>query len=329
MLVIIILPLIAQAKLISLVSAFFQDKIEEEVIPYNPNSQKISLLEANGASVFSTGGGDIKIKSDSLVSENGPVSSQANVLKEHGDISTYVVQEGDTLSQIAELFGVSPNTIRWGNDIENSTIRPGQILVILPVSGVKHTIASGDTLDKLAEKYNGNVNEILSYNNLASVSSLKVGETIIIPGGVLPEAKPKESSSSSSSGSRGSSSGSSQSSPSYNGYYMRPIAGGTRTQGIHGYNGVDLADRAGAPIFAAAGGKVTVSKTGGWNGGYGNYVVVSHPNGTQTLYAHNNENNVSVGQTVNKGDIIGFIGSTGRSTGNHVHFEVRGAKNPF
>jgi len=72
-----------------------------------------------------------------------------------------------------------------------------------------------------------------------------------------------------------------------------------------------------------------VSVNGGWNGGYGNYIVITHPNGTQTLYAHNSENVVSVGEKVIKGQLIGFIGSTGKSTGSHLHFEIRGAKNPF
>jgi murein DD-endopeptidase MepM/ murein hydrolase activator NlpD len=67
----------------------------------------------------------------------------------------------------------------------------------------------------------------------------------------------------------------------------------------------------------------------GWNGGYGKYIVISHPNGTQTLYAHNLENYVSVGDAVVRGQIIGSVGSTGKSTGPHLHFEVRGAKNPF
>ena len=110
---------------------------------------------------------------------------------------------------------------------------------------------------------------------------------------------------------------------------MRPIAGGHRSQGIHGHNGVDLAASVGTPIYASAAGTVIISKTGGYNGGYGNYIVIRHDNGTQTLYAHNTENYVGVGETVSQGQTIGTVGSTGRSTGAHVHFEVRGAKNPF
>jgi murein DD-endopeptidase MepM/ murein hydrolase activator NlpD len=110
---------------------------------------------------------------------------------------------------------------------------------------------------------------------------------------------------------------------------MRPIVGGVRTQGIHGYNAVDLANKIGTPVMAAADGTVTVAKMGGWNSGYGNYVVISHANGTQTLYAHAESLNVTMGQTVSQGDVIAYIGITGKTTGPHVHFEVRGAKNPF
>jgi len=117
--------------------------------------------------------------------------------------------------------------------------------------------------------------------------------------------------------------------PSYEGYYMKPVSGAARTQGIHGYNGVDLGAPVGTPIMAAADGDVIIVKNGGWNGGYGNYVVIRHDNGTQTLYAHNSSNIVYPGQYVVQGQVIGYVGSTGRSTGPHVHFEVRGAKNPF
>lgn len=111
---------------------------------------------------------------------------------------------------------------------------------------------------------------------------------------------------------------------------MRPVSGGVRTQGIHGYNGVDLASAYGAPIYAAAAGEVIISHSdGGWNGGYGNYVVIRHDNGTQSLYAHNSSNAVSVGETVTQGQVIGYMGATGKATGTHLHFEIRGATNPF
>lgn len=110
---------------------------------------------------------------------------------------------------------------------------------------------------------------------------------------------------------------------------MRPLRGGVKSQGIHGYNGIDIAAPVGTPILASADGAVILARTSGYNGGYGLYVVIKHNNGTQTLYAHMSRVNVSVGQTVTQGEVIGAVGNTGRSTGPHIHFEVRGARNPF
>lgn len=289
------------------------------------NSQRMALLEAPVSPFNSIGGGEITIiDGTTLIADSGPSGNQGDILRESGQISVYVVKEGDSLSQIAQMFDVSVNTIRWGNDIKNNTITPGQTLVILPISGVRHTIKSGDTLDKIAKTYSGDLEEILAYNNLKKDSKLEVGQTLVIPGGVIQQTT-KSATPSSKPAPRNQGS----SAPAYEGYYMRPIAGGYRSQGIHGYNGVDLAAPAGTPIVASASGVVTVSRNSGWNGGYGNYIVISHSNGTQTLYAHNRENSVSAGQSVSQGEIIGYVGSTGRSTGPHVHFEIRGARNPF
>ena len=113
-------------------------------------------------------------------------------------------------------------------------------------------------------------------------------------------------------------------------YYSWPLAGGSITQGLHGWNAVDIGAPSGTPIYAAAAGTVIVARSGGgWNGGYGNYVVVSHPNGTQTLYAHMSRVSATVGAHVGQGETIGKVGMTGEATGPHIHFEVRGAVNPF
>jgi murein DD-endopeptidase MepM/ murein hydrolase activator NlpD len=114
------------------------------------------------------------------------------------------------------------------------------------------------------------------------------------------------------------------------GLLMRPVSGGIKTQGIHGNNGVDIGIPVGTSVYAAAGGVISLVRGGdAWNGGYGNYIVVKHPNGVQTLYAHLSSISVNKGETVEKGEVIGRSGNTGRSTGPHLHFEVRGAKNPF
>ena len=197
-------------------------------------------------------------------------------------------------------------------------IKEGQELVILPISGVRHVVKNGDTLKSLATKYKADLEDILSYNSLPADAKINVGDVVIIPDGVISAAQTSLARTSGS-----------QTYPVYSGFYLRPIVGGRKTQGIHGNNGVDLAAPTGTPILASADGKVIISRTGGYNGGYGLYVVVSHANGTQTLYAHMSKNNVSVGQSVEQGQVIGAVGSTGKSTGPHVHFEIRGAKNPF
>ena len=320
----ILLPIFAQADLASFVHSIFGDQSSNSKTP-NLNSQKMALLEAAISPSQSVGGGDITIvEGSTLVPEGGPVGQPVSLLQERGNsqVSTYVVREGDTLSQIANMFSVSVNTIKWGNDIKGNTISPGQNLVILPISGVRHTVKTGDTLDSIAKTYRGDVEEIMAFNGISTKDVLFSGQIIIVPDGIVP------TSSSSGSSSKSKSSGSS-SQPVYEGYYQRPIVGGKKSQQIHGYNAVDLAAPIGTNVLASASGVVTVSRGSGWNGGYGSYIVISHPNGTQTLYAHNSANLVVAGERVSQGQVIGRVGSTGRSTGPHVHFEVRGAQNPF
>ena len=290
------------------------------------NLQTMALLKPamNITPVPARGGGDVTIVDDSaLVPEEGPAGTMADIEKpKNASISLYVVREGDTLSEIAEMFDVSVNTIKWANNISaKGTIRPGQTLTILPVTGVKYSVKRGDTLASIAKKLHGDADEIAQFNGLEEDSALAVGTELIIPDGEIAIAVSAPAPRSTSGGGAV---------LSYAGYYMRPISGGTRTQGIHGYNGVDLAAPLGTSIMASAAGEVIVARNSGWNGGYGSYIVIRHDNGTQTLYAHNSSNIVSVGQRVVQGQVVGYVGTTGRSTGPHVHFEIRGGpRNPF
>jgi LysM repeat protein len=284
--------------------------------PRNPDIKK---------AVTATGGAILPIiENTTLLPVVGPLGSIADVEEIKTDIITlYTVREGDNISVIARMFGVTTNTIIWANDIKRGNIiQPGDVLVILPVTGIRHAVEKGDTLQSIAKEYKGNLEEILMYNELAADAVLSVGDEVIIPDGEVTAQAVAAA-------------GTSQlrinvgSLKDAVGYYVRPVGGGKKSQGLHGFNGVDLAASCGAPIYASAAGTVIVSKAYGWNGGYGNYIVISHANGTQTLYSHNTANWVSSGQYVAQGQTIGTIGSTGRSTGCHVHFEVRGAKNPF
>ncbi|MDB5188693.1 MAG: peptidase family protein [Candidatus Nomurabacteria bacterium] len=113
------------------------------------------------------------------------------------------------------------------------------------------------------------------------------------------------------------------------GYYAQPIAG-KLSQGLHDVNAVDMSAPKGSTVQAAANGIVIVAMdNGGYNGGYGNYIVILHPNGTQTLYAHLSQVTTTLGAMVHQGEPIALSGNTGESTGPHLHFEVRGATNPW
>ncbi len=318
----VVIPLTVQAGVLA--GIFKDEPIPEAPAAAATSALDVPLLSANpnpnphGA----RGGADIMADDGALVS-SGPVGADdvSSLSVSSGEISVYTVREGDSLSMIAEMFGVTSNTILWANDLGSAkAIRPGDTLVILPIPGVQYKIKKGDTIASIAKTYSGDADEILAYNQLSG-SELQAGVTIIIPGGTVP-APARASSGTKTAG--GTSSGGSGAAG-----FIHPLPGSLRTQGIHGFNAVDLAASAGAPIRAAAAGEVIVSKTGGWNGGYGNYIVIKHANGTQTLYAHNSSNAVGVGASVAQGEVIGYVGNTGRSTGSHLHFEERGAKNPF
>ena len=286
------------------------------------NSQTLALLAGYlNINPTGTGGAEVAIVDGTVLESNGIEGEFFVDLGKSGtgQISVYIVRTGDTLSEIAEMFGVSANTIIWANDIRGTSIKVGQELVILPLSGVRHVVKSGDTLKSVATKYKADLNDVLLYNGLAIGDKIKSGDVIIIPDGVISATQVSSVKNSASP----------RTYPVYSGYYIRPMIGGRKTQGIHGNNGVDLAAPTGTPILAAADGRVIVSRSGGYNGGYGSYLVISHPNGTQTLYAHLSQNSVFVGQSVAQGQIIGAVGNTGKSTGSHLHFEIRGAKNPF
>lgn len=292
------------------------------------NSQNVPILRAPTAQdpkLAATGGAVINVVRDSsLLPIVGPLGSIADMETYKQDqISTYTVHEGDTLSKIAKMFGVSVSTIYWANNIKSGDlVKPGDVLVILPISGLQYTVKKGDTIKSLAQKYKSDESEIIVFNDLPADGALEVGSTIMIPDAEAALPAPSSSSGKTSAFRGGSG-------PAIASYFARPIYGGRKTQGLHGYNGVDLADSCGTPVFASAGGTVIISRSQGWNGGYGKYVAIAHPNGTQTVYAHLSLVNLGVGQAVAQGYQVGSIGSTGNSTGCHLHFEVRGAKNPF
>ena len=236
-------------------------------------------------------------------------------------IVIYTVQEGDAPSRIAHDFGISLNTLLWANSIRNpDLIKVGDELIILPVTGVQYEVKKGDTIESIAKEFKGDAGEIMSFNGIAVGELLVAESVIIVPDGERASVSPPVR--------RVPTSGS-IGLPDYRGYYLRPILGGRKSRGFHGYNAVDLAQTCDYPVLASAEGTIIIVRASGWNGGYGNYAVIRHPNGTQTLYAHLGRILGSLGQYVAQGSQVATVGSTGNSTGCHVHFEVRGAQNPF
>lgn len=233
------------------------------------------------------------------------------------EIIKYVVEEKDTTSSIAKQFNISINTILWANDLTASTtLKKGQVLTILPVSGALHLVRPSDTISEIAGWYKADADDIVSFNGLASAAEIYAGDLIVIPGGTQPKILP-----------------SGRLTPIPNSYFIYPIPAPYRvTQRLHPYNAVDFSNgKCSESVYAAAGG--TIQRTGYTSLG-GRYVRIIHPNGVVTYYGHLLSVLVKPGDRVFQGQIVGYTGNTGYtvpagSAGCHLHFEVRGAVNPF
>ncbi len=248
----------------------------------------------------------------------------------------YTVQEGDNLETIANLWGVSAETIKMENNLYDvNMLKPGKEIRIPPVDGVIHKVEKGQTISGIAQKYGVGGADIMAQNGLDEDEPIQPGMNLVIPGGTkelhapAPVRSYVATSGSSYSYSAPSATPSvmpNNSGEANSGGFIWPTVSSVRmTQGFGAgghHTGVDLATReANTPNYAAASGTVIVSQCG-WNGGYGCYVKIDHGDGLITLYGHFASLNVSAGQYVNQGDVLGIMGSTGRSTGPHLHFEV-------
>ncbi|MCX6747557.1 MAG: M23 family metallopeptidase, partial [Candidatus Nomurabacteria bacterium] len=238
--------------------------------------------------------------------------------------------KGDSMPAIAKMFGVSVNTIYWANDLKKGDkLKEGDTLVILPFDGLTHTVKAKETLAGIAKLYKADIDDIMAFNGMNKGDKLVVGDEIIIPEGQKTEESDKPVKKSTTTVVKNTTP--SKNLKSVDGYFIYPLPTGPRirkTQGIHDRYAVDIGAPSGTPIYAAAAGKVVVARNG-YNGGYGNLVIVQHPNGTETRYAHMSKLGTTSGKQVSQGEVIGYVGTTGRSTGNHLHIEVRGARNPF
>ncbi|MFA4873188.1 MAG: M23 family metallopeptidase [Patescibacteria group bacterium] len=244
-------------------------------------------------------------------------------------IITYTVQQNDTISGIAYRFTLFARTILWANNLSGtSVIRPGDSLVIPQVDGVIHTVRRGDTLQGIATRYRSTIDKITALNNISQGAKLEPGTLLTVPDGRPPSVSvPAQTRVATRTAPRNVGSARSPS-----GGLIWPTTGRAITQYFswrHG--GLDIDGNLSSPIYAAESGTVEIAQ-GGWNGGYGNVIVISHSKSTKTRYGHLSRLYVRPGEQVQRGQIIGMMGSTGRSTGSHLHFEIliNGArKNPL
>jgi murein DD-endopeptidase MepM/ murein hydrolase activator NlpD len=279
-------------------------------------SGKIEELIASSGTSSTGGSGYLVMAVDQANSAETLISDLPK-----GEVTEYRVQEGDTVSGIAQKFGVSIDTIIWENDLKSvDAIKPKQILRILPETGIRHSVKRGETVYSIAKYYSVDAQNIIDYpfNTFSNdeTFALTAGQELFVPDGIKPKAVIVDQ-------------------QRYAAKTVAPIPGvvgegtfnwptsGTITQRYSWYHpAVDIASKSAPGIIAAQGGTVV---TAGWNaGGYGNYVIVDHGNGYKTLYAHMIDGSIVVkaGDRVNQGQRLGTMGSTGRSTGPHLHFEI-------
>ena len=247
------------------------------------------------------------------------------------DVGQHTVARGDSVFAIAKAFSIKPDSLLWANyDLLNGSpdsLRPGQDLNIPPTDGILYTWKTGDTLDKVASTFKAKVNDILNWpgNNVDLTNpTFKPGDLVMIPGGkreyvdwlpLVPLAKHSGTAGLNSSACSGGAVG--------GGGFVWPadnhFLSGNDYSDSH--RGIDIAAGTGASIYAADSGVVVLAA--GVSNGYGNVIYIDHGNGYSTVYAHLSQINVSACQSVHRGQLIGLAGSTGNSTGAHLHFEIR------
>lgn len=237
-------------------------------------------------------------------------------VKPRDKIVDYTVMGGDTLASIAKKFDISVDTIKWANNLKTDVIKPGQLLKIPPITGVVHKVVAGDNIYSIAKKYKTEAQNIVNFpfNDFVDMDTfiLAVGQTIFVPDGVIEEEQPRYAPrlvAQIQAGARGTSN------------FIWPTSGGITQYPVWYHMAVDIANAAAPSVLAADSGTVIYSGCVGY--GYGCHIVIDHGNGYETLYAHLSSLAVSAGQGVSQGQTIGNMGSTGRSSGTHLHFEVR------
>jgi LysM repeat protein len=247
------------------------------------------------------------VTSEAMVDEVDEVEIPWSKHEGREEILTHVVQSGDTLWSIASQHGLDVDTLRWSNpDLERNPDRlsPGMELIILPVQGIYYTVEAGDTLSDIAQRYGVAEADILNYplNQLTSPDNLLEGQKLVIPHGRRNITRPTP--------------GLAVDSP-----FAWPLVGTVTQNFSDNHRAIDIGAPYGSPVYAGREGRVVRA---GWaRTGYGYTVIIDHGDGLQSLYSHMKGQWVQVGDWVQRGQLIGEVGSTGNSSGPHVHFEVR------
>lgn len=252
------------------------------------------------------------------------------------EVITYTVGKGDSVFGIAKNFNIKPESVLWANydQLKDSPdmLSPGMTLKIPPTNGVYYQWKEGDTIDGVAAEFKATTEDIINWsgNHLdLAKPDIKPGQEILIPGGkrefvqwVIPTIPRGQAGVNRSVYGPGACEGS------YTGAYGTGTFIWPSSQHVlsgndywSGHLGIDIAAGLGDPVFASDSGVIVFS---GWaTGGYGNMIMVDQGNGYQSLYAHLNSVSARCGQSVSQGGFIGSAGSTGNSTGPHIHFEIR------
>lgn len=286
------------------------------------------------ATVVAAGGGNLRAADVDTVFRQ-PVPHTILPDRVRTEVVTYTIQSGDTIFGIALKFGVSPETIVWSNQEvlwdAPWLIKPGLELYIIPVNGVLHTVRAQETVASIALDYGVDPDAVYNeWNELQRGVALREGQLLVVAGAQGEEVDWEPPPISPSAGAAGASygicSGVGVSGPGGNGWFVLPT-GSARVSGWYFHDprnpthiGLDYGCRLGDPIYASDNGVVTIA---GWNGGYGILVELNHGNGFITRYAHLSELLVGCGTPVYQGQVVGYCGSTGYSTGSHLHFEIR------
>jgi murein DD-endopeptidase MepM/ murein hydrolase activator NlpD len=252
------------------------------------------------------------------------------------EIREYIVQEGDSLWSIANSMNVEVDTLIGCNNLGN-VLRPKVVLRVPNQDGIIYKFKTGDTIEKISATYKVQIDIIRKVNPTVDLKSLKPGSELFIPGARIEAAAPKETKERKDkvSSKQSSKQGGKNINDSGAGGFRWPVAGkitspyGWRRHPIlrraDFHSALDIKARTGEPIRASRSGKVVYS---GWMSGYGKVVVIQHSNGYSTLYAHCSSLLVSKGQNVSTNETIARVGSTGRATGSHLHFELRSGNRP-